>query len=51
MNEETYISRIKTKNYWWSKIKGRLMKNIYTSYNNGMSRNNKSVRWYNKPTI
>ena len=35
----------KKKNYWWSKINGRM---IIIMYNNGISKNNKPIRWYNQ---
>ena len=33
------------------RLKRKINKIIIISYNNGMSRNNKPVRLYNKPTI
>ena len=49
LGKSTYLqNRIKTKNYWWFNINGRLIMKIYK---NGISKNNKPIRWYNKSTI
>ena len=49
LGKSTYLqNRIKTKNYWWFNINGWLIMKIYK---NGISKNNKPIRWYNKSTI
>ena len=51
---------MKTKTYQWSKINGVLIIIIVIKilviiiiiiYNNGISKNDESIRWYNKSTI
>ena len=50
---------MKTKTYQWSKINGvliiiiviKILVIIIIIYNNGISKNDESIRWYNRSTI